>query len=106
MTVFIYDLSVWCTNSRVYIVLVSKIQTFLVQLPLYMPVNETSAKPYYLVMYRWANKDQGPNDFILPKHGNATRPTTSSYYRNDPTLFHEVDELLDKGIPLTRCIVT
>ncbi len=48
-------------------------------------------------MYRWANKDQGPKDFILPRHGNATHPTTSPYYRKDPALFNEIDELLDKG---------
>ena len=38
----------------------------------------------------------------------ATRPTTTSYYRKDPALFHEIDELLDKGYSTDKvyCLIT
>ena len=64
--------------------------------------NEKEPKPYYLVMYRWAREDQGPGDFVLPRHGNAARPTTSAYYRKDPNVFTQIDEMLDKGISTDR----
>lgn len=41
--------------------------------------NEHEPKPHYLVMYRWAGEHQGPEDFVLPRHGNATRSTTNAY---------------------------
>ena len=64
--------------------------------------NEKEPKPYYLVMYRWAREDQGPGDFVLPRHGNAARPTTSADYRKDPNVFTQIDEMLDKGMSTDR----
>jgi len=60
--------------------------------------NENEPKPFYLVMYRWARDDQGPRDFVLPRHGNASRPTTNAYYRQDPKIFSEIDSMLEKGM--------
>lgn len=51
---------------------------------------------YDFLLYIGRTKGQGPDDFILPRHGNATRPTTSTYYRKNPALFEEIDELLGK----------
>lgn len=36
--------------------------------------------------------------FDLPRHGNATKPTSRQYYRKDPTLFLKVDNLSGKGL--------
>ena len=36
--------------------------------------------------------------FDLPRHGNATKPTSRQYYRKDPTLFLKVDNLIGKGL--------
>ena len=64
--------------------------------------NEKEPKPYYLVMYCWARENQGPEDFVLPRHGNATRPTTSSYYRKDPTLLTQIDSMMKMGMSTDR----
>lgn len=60
--------------------------------------NKNEPKPFYLVMYRWARVDQGPGDFVLPRHGNASRPTTSAYYRRDSKIFTQIDGMLEKGM--------
>ena len=59
---------------------------------------EKDPKPYYLVIYRWTKEGLGPENFVLPQHGNATRPTTSAYYRKDPKLLAEIDGFLEKGM--------
>ena len=59
-------------------------------------------KPHYLVMYRWAGEHQGSEDFVLSRHGNATRPTTNAYYRKDPNLLQEIDDMLQKGMSTDR----
>lgn len=68
--------------------------------------NEHEPKPHYLVMYRWAGEDQGPEDFVLPRHGNATRPTTNAYYRKDPKLLKEIDHMLEMGMSTDRVYST
>ena len=60
--------------------------------------NEHETKPHDLVMYLWAGEDQGPDNFVLPRHGNATRSTTNAYYRKDPKLLTEIDGMLRNGI--------
>ena len=68
--------------------------------------NEHEPKPHYLVMYRWAGEDHGPEDFVLPRHGNATRPTTNAYYRKDPKLLTEIDHMLEMGMSTDRVYST
>lgn len=57
--------------------------------------NEHEPKPQYryLVMYHWAGEDQGPEDFVVPCHGNTTLSTTNAYYCEDPKLLTEIDML-------------
>ena len=57
---------------------------------------EKEPKPYFLVIYRWSKEGLGPENFVLPRHGNATRRTTSAYYRKDPQLLAEIDGFLEK----------
>ena len=59
---------------------------------------EKEPKPYFLVIYRWTKEGLGPENFVLPQHGNATRRTTSAYYRKDPQLLAEIDGFLEKGM--------
>ena len=67
---------------------------------------EKDPKPYYLVIYRWTKEGLGPENFVLPRHGNATRPTTSAYYRKDPKLLAEIDGFLEKGMSTDRVYST
>ena len=60
--------------------------------------DEKELKPYYLVIYRWAREDMGPKDFVLFRHGNATRSSTNAYFRKDPKLFLEIDGTLEEGL--------
>ena len=59
---------------------------------------EKDPKPYYLIIYRWTKEGLGHENFVLRRHGNATRPTTSAYYRKDPKLLAEIDGFLEKGM--------
>ena len=59
---------------------------------------EKEPKPYFLVIYRWSKEGLGPENFVLPRHGNATRRTTSAYYKKDPQLLAEIDGFLEKGM--------
>ena len=45
---------------------------------------------------KWA--DGADQRFDLPRHGNATKPTSGQYYRKDPSLFSKVDNLIGKGL--------
>ena len=47
-------------------------------------------------MYKWA--DGEVRKFHLPRHGNATKSSSGSYFRKDPSLFAEVDNMLEKGL--------
>lgn len=50
---------------------------------------EKEPKPYFLVIYCWSKEGLGPD---------ATRRTTSVYYRKDPQLLAEIDGFLEKGM--------
>ena len=34
----------------------------------------------------------------MPRHGKATKPSTSAYYRQDPCIRTEIDRMLDDGL--------
>ena len=57
---------------------------------------EKEPRPFYVVTYKWA--DGADQRFDLPRHGNATKPTSGQYYRKDPSLFSKVDNLIGKGL--------
>ena len=59
---------------------------------------EKEPKPYFVVNYRWTKEGLGPENFVLPRHGNVTRRTTSAYYRKDQQLLAEIDGFLEKGM--------
>ena len=59
-------------------------------------VTEKDPRPFYFVMYKWC--DGVAREFILPRHGNASKPTSSQYFRKDPKLFGEVDGMLKQGL--------
>ena len=46
-------------------------------------------------MYKWNHTPTG--DFVMPRHGNATNPMTSSYFRHDPCVLAEIDTMLNEG---------
>ena len=71
-------------------------------IPTFTACDDREPKPHYLVMYRWAGEHQGPEDFVLSRHGNATRSTTNAYYRKDPKLLQEIDDMLQKGMSKDR----
>ena len=52
--------------------------------------------PFYVVMYKWA--DGADQCFNLPRHRNATKPTSSQYYRKYPSLFTKGDNMIEKGL--------
>jgi hypothetical protein len=66
--------------------------------------NEKEMKPYYLVMYRWADGKQ--KEFVLSRHGNATKPTTSAYYRQDPGVFTDIEDMISEGMSTERIYST
>ena len=50
--------------------------------------NETSLQQYYVTCYRWMDGENQENlsneeNFVLPRHGNAVKPTAAVYYRTD-----------------------
>ena len=57
---------------------------------------EKELRPFYVVTYKWA--DGADQRFDLPRHRNATKPTSGQYYRKDPSLFSKVDNLIGKGL--------
>ena len=57
---------------------------------------ENDPKPFYMIIYKWA--DGADHDFALPRHGNASKPASGSYFRKDPSLFAEVDDMLDRRL--------
>ena len=57
---------------------------------------EKEPRPFYVVTYKWA--DGAAQRFYLPRHGNATKPTSGQYYRKDPSLFSKVNNLIVKGL--------
>ena len=57
---------------------------------------EKEPRPFYVVTYKWA--DGADQRFDLPRHGNATKPTSGEYYRKDTSLFSKVDNLIGKGL--------
>ncbi|PFX17680.1 hypothetical protein AWC38_SpisGene17985 [Stylophora pistillata] len=58
-------------------------------------IKEKELKPYYLVIYKWT---EGEKEFVTQRHGNAKKPTSSSYFRKEPEVFSTIDNLLDKGM--------
>jgi len=56
---------------------------------------ETEPKPWYLVLYKWTG---GQKEFIMQRHGNASKPTASAYFRKDPQVSQEIDEYLEQGL--------
>ena len=59
-------------------------------------IKEKEVNPFYLVIYKWSG--EGPYEFNVPRHGNATRPTSSQYYKKDPILLEEVDNMVKSGL--------
>ena len=66
--------------------------------------NEIEMKPYYLIMYRWPGDKQ--KEFIVPRHGNATKPTTNAYYWRDPCVFTETDDMITEAMSTERIYST
>lgn len=58
-------------------------------------VIEKELRSFYLVMYKWT---EGEKEFVTPQHGNAKKPTSSSYFRRDPEVFNTINNLLDRGM--------
>lgn len=59
-----------------------------------------SSKPlqYYLLTYRWMdNEEHDENDFILPRHGNATKPHAGVYYKQNPELKKKALSKIENG---------
>ena len=60
------------------------------------PLTTNITCDYYLVIYKWS---QPPTvEFIMLRHGNASNPMTSSYFRQDPTALYTIDDMLDEGL--------
>ena len=57
---------------------------------------ENDPKPFYMIIYKWA--DGANYDFVLPHHGNASKPASGSYFRKDLSLFAELDDMLNRGL--------
>ena len=55
-----------------------------------------------ITLSRWAGEHPRPEDFVLSRHGNATRSTTNLYYRKDTKLLKEIDDMLQKGMSKDR----
>eukprot|EP00794_Sanderia_malayensis_P004341 gene4341-4918_t len=60
-------------------------------------MNEEEIMPYYLVTYKWSDGIDHSAKFKMPRHGNARKPDTCPYYRQDPDVLQEIDSMLDKG---------
>ena len=52
-------------------------------------------EPYYLEVYKW--QDEGSQNFVMPRHGNATNPHCGSYCQKDKLFKNKVDELVHSG---------
>eukprot|EP00794_Sanderia_malayensis_P005835 gene5835-6532_t len=60
-------------------------------------MTEEEIMPYYLVTYKWSDGIDHSAEFKMPRHGNARKPDTCPYYRQDPDVLQEIDSMLDKG---------
>lgn len=57
--------------------------------------SQKEVNPYFLVIYKWSGPER---NFKMPRHGNASKPQSSGYYRKDPSLIHTVDKQLATGM--------
>ena len=48
---------------------------------------------FYLVIYKWSGG--ADENFILPCHGNSSKPSSSSYFKTKPFVVKKVDDLLN-----------
>ena len=61
---------------------------------------EKEPRLFYVIVYKWA--DWADQRFNLPRHGNATKPTSSQYYRKDPSLFAKGNNMIEKGLSMEQ----
>ena len=66
--------------------------------------SKSDINPFYVVIYQWSA--DADTDFVLPRHGNATKPVSGPYFRKDPHLFEEIDNMLDKGLSTNQVYST
>ena len=50
---------------------------------------------HYIVIYKWS--DTPTKEFIVPRHGNTKKPSTSSYYREGIRVYENIDSMLFEG---------
>ncbi len=51
---------------------------------------------YYISSYRIDGIGDLDNDFVVPRHGNATKPIATGYYRTDAKIIKEATSKLNK----------
>ena len=56
---------------------------------------KNDVEPYYLVVYKWQGEES--QNFVMPRHENASNPHHGSYFRKDKLLKIKVDELIESG---------
>ena len=49
----------------------------------------------YLLIYKWS--DTPTKKFVAPRHGNAKQSSASSYYREDISVYENIDSMLPEG---------
>ena len=54
-----------------------------------------NVEPFYLVLYKWS--EGADQNFILPRHGNSSKPSSGSYVKTDPSVAKKVNALLNDG---------
>lgn len=81
-------------------VVIDKIKTILglVKLSLKQDIINDDCNPFYLISYKVDDSlKEKENDFEMPRHGDAKKPTASLYYRQDPCVNSFIDEKVKEG---------
>ena len=68
------------------------------------PILQHAIMDFYAVIYKWKEGScNNRGNFLMPRHGNAKRPTVSPYYRQDPSLHKHIDGMIGDGMS-SECI--
>ena len=77
----------------------SKLNPFIQMVATIQREDAAFPNPFYLLTYRWTDgADHKEDDFIVGRHGNASKPYVSPYYRQDQNMMGKAKSLIQTGI--------
>lgn len=64
--------------------------------------DQDNPMPYYIMSYRWNGEKGASENFIMGRHGNAAKPHSGAYSRQDPNLKKKVETKLSDGLSCSK----